>query len=259
MDSFPLSVELRFEAPEAAAGHKIVVDKEAVLGRSPDCDVHIQDRRVSRRHAKLFCLNRSWVIEDLDSPNGTTINGRRVHRHTLIHGDLLGVGACQIRVCFPGHKKNEAPESVIKPVDVLAASPNLHTLNREAFFQALGLGGDTVLDIRSPEKLLEQTRHFAVLHEVSCTLTRAYTPRNMLAELLDIVLNVSDGDRAFVTLSDRDAELPDKDVAPETRFRVDMYRTRGRTQHRDSPTLSKNSGQPCIVGSMCSSQSQSRG
>lgn len=237
-DSFPLSLELHFEAPEAAAGHKIVVNKEAVLGRSPDCDIHIQDRRVSRRHAKIFCMAQTWLIEDLESPNGTTVNGRRIHRHPLKQDDLVGVGACRVRVDFPGRKKDSLVEPVIKPVDALK-TPNFNELNRKTFFQAIGLGGETVLDISSPEKLLEQTRHFAVLHEVSRTLTASHSPQAMLAELLDVVLNVSDGDRAFVALAARDTTSSESQGEPDTQFHVNMFRTRARSSDEPPPGLSK--------------------
>lgn len=45
---------------------------ELILGRRRDCDVVLSDPGVSRRHARLFFRDGSWVLEDLDSTNGTT-------------------------------------------------------------------------------------------------------------------------------------------------------------------------------------------
>lgn len=54
-----------------------------IIGRSPDADIRIDDPSVSRRHARVFCNNGSWVLEDLNSRNGTRLNGRTISRAPL--------------------------------------------------------------------------------------------------------------------------------------------------------------------------------
>lgn len=49
-----------------------------VIGRSPDCDVCIPDRRISRRHARVHWDGASFTLHDLDSANGTYLNGQRI-------------------------------------------------------------------------------------------------------------------------------------------------------------------------------------
>ena len=50
------------------------------MGRDPDCDVYLDDPRVSREHAALRVVDGTWVLEDLSSRNGTWLDGERVYR-----------------------------------------------------------------------------------------------------------------------------------------------------------------------------------
>jgi hypothetical protein len=63
--------------------------EELLLGRHPGCDVVLSDPGVSRRHARLFFRDGAWVVQDLDSTNGTIVNGVRVGRCALRPGDQL--------------------------------------------------------------------------------------------------------------------------------------------------------------------------
>jgi hypothetical protein len=70
-----------------------VEGRQAVLGRSRDCDVQVEDPNVSRRHAELRREGSSYWIVDLDSTNGVEVGGRRVKRAQLDPGDTFTVGS----------------------------------------------------------------------------------------------------------------------------------------------------------------------
>jgi DNA segregation ATPase FtsK/SpoIIIE, S-DNA-T family len=63
-----------------------------VLGRAPSCDVALTDQTVSRRHARLVFRDCAWIVNDLASKNGVTVNGTKVGRCQLRPGDRLGLG-----------------------------------------------------------------------------------------------------------------------------------------------------------------------
>jgi hypothetical protein len=70
----------------AATGRPVLI-----IGRRPACDVVLSDRRVSRVHAVLTLVGEQWLIEDLRSTNGTTLNGTRLRSAAPVYpGDLLG-------------------------------------------------------------------------------------------------------------------------------------------------------------------------
>jgi len=77
-----------------AAGTALEVDRVLVLGRGDDCDVVLEDDKASRRHATLTPgADGTIEVEDLDSTNGTFVDGRRIPgRATLRPGGTLTIG-----------------------------------------------------------------------------------------------------------------------------------------------------------------------
>jgi hypothetical protein len=65
---------------------------ELLVGRREDCDIVLSDMTVSRRHARLIFRDGTWSLRDLDSRNGTAVNGAVVSRCQLRPGDRLVLG-----------------------------------------------------------------------------------------------------------------------------------------------------------------------
>src|SRR5579872_1995592 len=70
--------------------------REVVIGRAAGTDVRLQDDGVSRRHARIVLLGGQLCIEDLESANGTLVNGERVRSALLRDGDKIQVGSTTI-------------------------------------------------------------------------------------------------------------------------------------------------------------------
>jgi FhaA, N-terminal domain/FHA domain len=77
-----------------AEGRTVVVGPAgAVIGRSRDCDVVLDDPNVSRHHAEVRPSGGSWIVNDLGSTNGIKLNGRRVRGpESLRRGDEIELG-----------------------------------------------------------------------------------------------------------------------------------------------------------------------
>jgi hypothetical protein len=75
-------------------GEVIDLDSDVMtVGRSPQCDLFLDDVTVSRHHARvLHDKETGFLVEDLNSLNGTYINRRRIERHQLFDGDELQIG-----------------------------------------------------------------------------------------------------------------------------------------------------------------------
>lgn len=65
------------------------------VGRSPDNDIHIPEERVSRKHAQVAFGPGGYAIYDLNSENGTYVNGNRIREHFLMDGDQILIGTTQ--------------------------------------------------------------------------------------------------------------------------------------------------------------------
>jgi len=67
---------------------------ETLIGRNPGTDITLLDEGISREHAIILYDDEqsSYVIEDLQSTNGTKVNGKRVRSVTLAAGDEIQIG-----------------------------------------------------------------------------------------------------------------------------------------------------------------------
>ncbi|MGI8903955.1 MAG: FhaA domain-containing protein [Solirubrobacteraceae bacterium] len=79
-------------------GKRLVVGPAGVtLGRGRDCDVVLKDANVSREHAEIRPRGGAWVLSDLGSTNGSSLNGRRINGpETVRAGDEIEVGTSVI-------------------------------------------------------------------------------------------------------------------------------------------------------------------
>jgi ABC-type multidrug transport system ATPase subunit len=108
-----------------------VVEGDLLIGRDPSCDLVLSNPLVSRRHARLERRSGSPVLRDLDSTNGTFVNGERMSGdRELAAGDMVQVGA--YRLTFDGVALRVADEG--KAV-VLAASGLVQEVKGQSILQ----------------------------------------------------------------------------------------------------------------------------
>ncbi len=88
---------LRLTVQHGAREQRLDLIGESLIGRDPNCLVHIDDAFVSARHARVF-WQAGWRIADLASHNGTFLNGGRVSEAPLVDGDVIRVGDARISV-----------------------------------------------------------------------------------------------------------------------------------------------------------------
>lgn len=73
------------------------LDKERMtIGRRPSNDIHIDNLAISGDHAVITTIGNDSFLEDLNSTNGTTVNGKSVKKHVLYHGDVIQFGRYQL-------------------------------------------------------------------------------------------------------------------------------------------------------------------
>lgn len=68
--------------------------EETIIGRNPTTDISLNDESISREHAIVTRdeATGEWMLEDLQSTNGSKVNGKRVRSSPLAHGDEVQVG-----------------------------------------------------------------------------------------------------------------------------------------------------------------------
>src|SRR5258706_13096729 len=111
-----------------AAGLRREVTGEVILGRSPSCDIPLEDSKVSRRHARIAIEEGTARVSDLGSRNGTIVNGEKIEAEAvLLPGDRGQVGDTTVlfepptRAALPqredpGDLQNQPVEGLLPPV-----------------------------------------------------------------------------------------------------------------------------------------------
>ncbi len=76
----------------------VVPPSGAVIGRSRQCDIVLDDAGISRRHAEIVPQGGAWVLRDLGSTNGVLVDGASISgEHRLADGDRIALGSSELR------------------------------------------------------------------------------------------------------------------------------------------------------------------
>ena len=106
------------------------------IGRLPDNDVRVDNSAVSGHHSLIINILNDSFLEDLNSTNGTYVNGKLVKKHALQHGDVITVGQHQLRYVDDAHDEQADPDEfertmIIRPGSNSAPNaPSLDTVNK---------------------------------------------------------------------------------------------------------------------------------
>jgi phosphoserine phosphatase RsbU/P len=151
------------------------------VGRKVDKDLVIADPRVSRDHAQIMQEGQEFFIQDLGSKHGTFVNGERIQRQKLERGDRLEFGARDSAYILfnPAHATSNTAREFLSQISVI--------------------GG-----IKPETTELETLRLFL---EAARKLNTAGVLDEILITMLDVTLELTKAERAYVFLKDEDGKL----------------------------------------------------
>jgi len=104
-------LRLKIVAGEGAGRELAIPEIGAVLGRDKEADIVLGEKVLSRRHCRIFRLERRWLVEDLGSRNGTFVNGSRTTRAELKAGDTIQLGHIRLTLLAPAVAPTSAEPS----------------------------------------------------------------------------------------------------------------------------------------------------
>jgi len=87
-----------------------VLREGVIVGRSPHCEVQVEDEMISRKHCAIIPTPEGWLLKDLDSRNGTMVNGVDLRQHLLADGDRIEMG--DVVVTFDATSRDTGEEAV---------------------------------------------------------------------------------------------------------------------------------------------------
>jgi len=157
------------------AGHvsrQTVSGQRLTIGRSADCQIRLDRTTVSRRHAELFFDPfQRWWIRDLQSRNGTQVNGESVADRMLGPGDMVTVGEFTLRIAGLGESATATrPPENLKPLEISeGGAPAITTLK----------------DLESPRI---SSSHLSTLNEFGQRLLKTDDPAERLRGLCKLMV-----------------------------------------------------------------------
>jgi pSer/pThr/pTyr-binding forkhead associated (FHA) protein len=111
--------------------------EELTVGRRPTNDIRLDFENVSGKHCSLRYINGTWHVRDLNSTNGTTVNGQKVaSEHTLLPTDELGVASHLFRIDY------EANTTIAESYQVLEEQMAGDSPRRKSLMELAGLDDD---------------------------------------------------------------------------------------------------------------------
>ncbi|MBI3832221.1 MAG: protein kinase [Planctomycetes bacterium] len=115
----------------ADASKDFVLNGDATIGRQSNNTIQINEPKASRTHARVSNSNGEYFLEDLESSNGTKVNGRKVAKVALSHGDTIQIGTTRLVFDDPGGKKTASDDKLSAKTASISARTMRAQLQKE--------------------------------------------------------------------------------------------------------------------------------
>jgi len=228
--------------------HELLQDV-ITIGRSKENDIALFDHTVSRRHAKLRKTPDGYLLTDLDSHNGTSVNGSKITSRILKHHDLVEIGTSTLTFL------DEKADSIDLQDREKPPAMELKVRVKPDLFKTLPIkedeaGQEVLASIKSQAIILEDeellpevepghretseislitleksNKILYVLYQINRQLNRTADFDELLKVIMDLIFQVIDADYGFVVLlGDKPGEIIPKVV---------KYRTAPESSHQE--------------------------
>ncbi len=181
---------------------------ETHIGRAADRnDVVLEENQVSRQHAIIKQNQQAFTLIDLNSANGTFMNGQRVKEHLLRNGDSFSIGKFTVEfkdaagspsVRYASHEI-EGTMVMRTPGEIAAVIPQM---DKSAISQT-GPAAQSVLDY--VEVLRKKAETLARIYELNQMLGSDFSQEEIFRKVSEMVFRLTPADRFLVLLNDSDS------------------------------------------------------
>ena len=110
-------VERRIVVRDGDHVREVLLVGTVTVGRSPSCEISSADPRLSRAHATFEVVGDDVVVRDLESRNGTRVNGEKITEHRLVVGDDVEVGPFALQLIEIGNLPSSAQRPPVEGND----------------------------------------------------------------------------------------------------------------------------------------------
>ncbi len=178
----------------------------ATVGRDGSSELQLHDTEVSRRHAQVSAANGVYTISDLDSSNGTFVNGRRIRAHRLESGDHLQMGSTLMLFTQP----REEPLPDLSENINIAADPELseqsqiiRSITQEESSHLFSLWPEA----RQDTWLARARSNLQVMYRTALAVSHTLEIDQLLERIMQLIFEWVEADRGCIMLVDETRQL----------------------------------------------------
>ena len=133
-------------------------DGEYTIGRAADNDLPIRTKSLSSKHCKILVRGNKYAVADLDSSNGTFVNGNRVKQAVLKNNSILQLGSLKFRVEITADEATQADEqeSAVIPENPDEADSPAKNQEPEPDVSEVNANEGDVADVVEPQEEISQ-------------------------------------------------------------------------------------------------------
>jgi two-component system NtrC family sensor kinase len=175
-------------------------DQTVLIGRGSD-QVPLTDQTVSRRHAELKCADGTWILRDLNSANGTYINGARIQEPTrLKNGDQIKLGSTLL--VYSSDDSTEQLSGAAIPADLVTLDADKLAVD-SSVVASIPSADDSVV-LAAPDTAYA-VKSWKAVRELTDVIGSLLAPDRLLQRVMDIVFEEVPADRGVIFVRDEES------------------------------------------------------
>jgi len=182
--------------------HYLIRQAKQRIGRDVHCEIHLDDTETSRTHAEIQFVDGNYMLRDLDSSNGTFVNGSRIVEHQLFVGDRIQIGRQLMLFKLAIH-----PATSEEGVDIVnsANSDSSQIVGRVGLERHLLEETDDWTSYIRSESVAQAKSHWEIMYRTSLAVSRTLDIDQLLQQILELIFQWVQCDRGCIMLTDQES------------------------------------------------------
>lgn len=173
------------------------------IGRDSRCEIHFDDTETSRKHAEIERVGDSYVLTDLKSSNGTSVNGQPIETKTLLDGDRVQIGkqtlVFRLREAIPSATDKDylqrsvsiVPDHDLENSQIISRADLSDPVGETEFFDP---------QVANPLSVIKSP--WEIMYRTSLAVSRTLDINQLLEQIVDLIFQWVQCDHACVMLTD---------------------------------------------------------
>jgi transcriptional regulator with GAF, ATPase, and Fis domain len=216
-----MTARLLVHSSESQGNVYLLKQTDVFIGRDPNCDIQLAESAVSRRHCVIRNVGQEYQVVDLESSNGTFVDGEKVKECVLSHGQRIRVGDTTILFLKDEHEKTQ-PNPQMRPHSVSIEFDNESQVERTTITleieEAFYLSPDKVEGALPSSSRL--ARDLSVLLRIGQEINSIQSLEQLQQRLLTLLFDITPAGHAAIILG-RHWEDANLSITGENRARVE--------------------------------------